>query len=223
MTATRRLLPARFTSPLTPTHETRMRWPLAKPSTVRIRRPSRHGGRRRRATCSSLASSPSSSRRASISTRSGGAGRCLTTARRFPSVATSCNTWMYGRAAFNEAAGRFYDLATYHHALAALFGGEGWVQNWSYPPSFLIPAAPFGLLPICRRSHCGPPPASPLLRQSPSHASLTGLWPLPFSSHPPPFSPSFPVRSNSSPPLPLSSYSSTSNAVRFSPASSSAC
>ncbi len=56
------------------------------------------------------------------------------------------NLWMYGRAAGTADPGRFYDLATYHDALRGLLGMELNGQNWSYPPSVLFLAAPFGQL-----------------------------------------------------------------------------
>ena len=56
------------------------------------------------------------------------------------------NFWMYGRAAGSADPGRFYDFATYHRALADLFGVEFPGQNWSYPPSVMLVAAPFARL-----------------------------------------------------------------------------
>jgi hypothetical protein len=56
------------------------------------------------------------------------------------------NFWMYGRAAPTTDPSRFYDLATYHHALEALLGPNYPGQNWSYPPSIFFIAAPFGQL-----------------------------------------------------------------------------
>ncbi|MFX6499043.1 hypothetical protein ABTG19_18935, partial [Acinetobacter baumannii] len=50
------------------------------------------------------------------------------------------NFWMYGRAAGSADPGRFYDFATYHRALADLFGVEFPGQNWSYPPSVMLVA-----------------------------------------------------------------------------------
>jgi hypothetical protein len=55
------------------------------------------------------------------------------------------NLWMYGRAAGSADSGRFYDLA-YHDALRSLLGMELNSQNWSYPPSAMLLAAPFGQL-----------------------------------------------------------------------------
>src|ERR1043165_5596572 len=54
------------------------------------------------------------------------------------------NFWMYGRAAAEPDPSRFYDLAAYHRALEALLGPNYPGQNWSYPPSILFVAAPFG-------------------------------------------------------------------------------
>jgi Glycosyltransferase family 87 len=56
------------------------------------------------------------------------------------------NFWMYGRAAGSADPGRFYDLAAYHRALTDLFGIEFPGQNWSYPPSVMLLAAPFARL-----------------------------------------------------------------------------
>ena len=56
------------------------------------------------------------------------------------------NFWMYGRAAPSADPSRFYDVAEYHRALAALLGPGYPGQNWSYPPSIFFVAAPFGLL-----------------------------------------------------------------------------
>lgn len=54
------------------------------------------------------------------------------------------NIWMYGRAAFSADPSAFYDLDVYHAAIRGLFGMELNGQNWSYPPSMLLLAAPFG-------------------------------------------------------------------------------
>ncbi len=56
------------------------------------------------------------------------------------------NVWMYGRSAAAADPSRFYDLAEYHRALAALVGPNYPGQNWSYPPSIFFIAAPFGQL-----------------------------------------------------------------------------
>ena len=56
------------------------------------------------------------------------------------------NFWMYGRAAASADPGQFYDLAVYHDALRRLLGMELGGQNWSYPPSVMLLAAPFGQL-----------------------------------------------------------------------------
>src|SRR6266480_562218 len=56
------------------------------------------------------------------------------------------NLWMYGRAAAAPDPGQFYDLAAYHQALRGLLGMELTGQNWSYPPSLMLLAAPFGQL-----------------------------------------------------------------------------
>jgi Glycosyltransferase family 87 len=54
------------------------------------------------------------------------------------------NLWMYGRAATSADPGQFYDLATYRAALRDLLGMELLGPNWSYPPSVMFLAAPFG-------------------------------------------------------------------------------
>jgi hypothetical protein len=57
------------------------------------------------------------------------------------------NFWTYGRAAAAPDPGRFYDPGLYNQYLTAL-GGPGLpLQNWSYPPSVMLLAAPFGQLP----------------------------------------------------------------------------
>src|SRR5262245_48421267 len=57
------------------------------------------------------------------------------------------NFWMYGRAALMENPVQWYDVATYQGALAQLIGPNYPGQNWSYPPSVMLIAPPFGLLP----------------------------------------------------------------------------
>jgi Glycosyltransferase family 87 len=56
------------------------------------------------------------------------------------------NFWMYGRAAVTPNPSRFYDLETYQSMLEALLGPGYPGQNWSYPPSVMLLAAPFGQL-----------------------------------------------------------------------------
>jgi hypothetical protein len=56
------------------------------------------------------------------------------------------NFWMYGRAATLPDPGRWYDAAVYQHALADLLGPGYPGQNWSYPPTIMLIAAPFGQL-----------------------------------------------------------------------------
>jgi hypothetical protein len=53
------------------------------------------------------------------------------------------NFWMYGRAAGTPDPGRFYDVATYNAELRAVLGPGFPGQNWSYPPSVMLLAAPF--------------------------------------------------------------------------------
>jgi hypothetical protein len=56
------------------------------------------------------------------------------------------NFWMYGRAAMLPDPGRWYDAALYQEALTGLLGAGYPGQNWSYPPSVMLVAAPFGFL-----------------------------------------------------------------------------
>lgn len=56
------------------------------------------------------------------------------------------NFWMYGRAAVLPEPGRWYDAAVYQRELAALIGPGYPGQNWSYPPTIMLIAAPFGRL-----------------------------------------------------------------------------
>lgn len=57
------------------------------------------------------------------------------------------NFWMAGRAAWGLDPARFYDLATYQAAVAGVVGPSYLGQVWSYPPSVMLIAAPFGLMP----------------------------------------------------------------------------
>ena len=57
------------------------------------------------------------------------------------------NLWMAGKAAWGSDPARFYDLATYQAAMAPYVGPGYPGQVWSYPPSVMLVAAPFGLLP----------------------------------------------------------------------------
>jgi hypothetical protein len=58
------------------------------------------------------------------------------------------NFWMYGRAAVADDPGRWYDLAAYTEAIRAMLGADYPVaHNWSYPPTVMPFAAPFGALP----------------------------------------------------------------------------
>ncbi|MEO5612861.1 MAG: glycosyltransferase family 87 protein [Sphingomicrobium sp.] len=56
------------------------------------------------------------------------------------------NFWMYGRAASEPNPGRYYDLATYFAATDAITGPGYPQQLWSYPPTLMLLAAPFGLM-----------------------------------------------------------------------------
>jgi hypothetical protein len=57
------------------------------------------------------------------------------------------NTWFYGQAFWTNDPGRFYDQEVYERAIQAVFPANRFDHVWSYPPPFLILAAPFGLLP----------------------------------------------------------------------------
>lgn len=54
------------------------------------------------------------------------------------------NFWMYGRAAGMPDPGQWYDAVAYNRTLADLLGPDYPGQNWSYPPSVMLVAAPFG-------------------------------------------------------------------------------
>jgi len=56
------------------------------------------------------------------------------------------NFWMYGRAAITDDPSRFYDAQLYNAELRTILGGPYLGQNWSYPPSIMLLAAPFGQL-----------------------------------------------------------------------------
>ncbi|MBI3701380.1 MAG: DUF2029 domain-containing protein [Afipia sp.] len=56
------------------------------------------------------------------------------------------NFWMYGRAAWGANPSAFYDIGIYHDAIRNLLGYSLNGQNWSYPPSIMLLAAPFGKL-----------------------------------------------------------------------------
>jgi len=64
------------------------------------------------------------------------------------------NFWMYGRTALTPDPGRFYDLQTYNRELAALLGADYPWQNWSYPPSVMLLAVPFGALTYMQALLC---------------------------------------------------------------------
>lgn len=57
------------------------------------------------------------------------------------------NLWMAGKAAWGGDPARFYDLAIYQQSMARYVGADYPGQVWSYPPSVMLIAAPFGLLP----------------------------------------------------------------------------
>lgn len=56
------------------------------------------------------------------------------------------NFWMYGRAAVSANPGHFYNQQVYVRALFELLRINYAGQNWSYPPSIMLFAAPFGQL-----------------------------------------------------------------------------
>lgn len=57
------------------------------------------------------------------------------------------NFWLYGRAAWDADPARYYDLRTYWAAIEVVAGADYPGQQWSYPPTIMLLAAPFGLLP----------------------------------------------------------------------------
>lgn len=56
------------------------------------------------------------------------------------------NFWMYGRAAFTHDPSRYYDPTIYNRTLTTLLGAGYPQQTWSYPPTLMLAATPFGLL-----------------------------------------------------------------------------
>ncbi len=57
------------------------------------------------------------------------------------------NFWHYGRAAWVDDPVRYYDPFFYNGVLDALIPGYDYPdQNWSYPPHYMLLAAPFGLV-----------------------------------------------------------------------------
>ncbi|MEM9573776.1 MAG: glycosyltransferase 87 family protein, partial [Pseudomonadota bacterium] len=54
------------------------------------------------------------------------------------------NMWHYGVAAFSENPAAYYDFDFYNTQLNKLVADYPY-QNWSYPPHFMLIAAPFGL------------------------------------------------------------------------------
>lgn len=57
------------------------------------------------------------------------------------------NLWMAGKAAWAPDPARFYDIALYQQSMAPYVGSDYSGQVWSYPPSVMLIAAPFGRLP----------------------------------------------------------------------------
>jgi len=57
------------------------------------------------------------------------------------------NTWFFGKAAFLPDPGRFYDHDLYMRWVNEAVPQDIFNHLWSYPPHFLLMAAPFGLLP----------------------------------------------------------------------------
>lgn len=57
------------------------------------------------------------------------------------------NLWMAGKAAWGPDPARLYDLATYQASMLPHVGAGYPGQVWSYPPSVMLVAAPFGQLP----------------------------------------------------------------------------
>ena len=57
------------------------------------------------------------------------------------------NFWHYGLAAWNGEAMAYYDVWNYNAVLDRLIPGYDYPdQNWSYPPHYMLLAAPFGLV-----------------------------------------------------------------------------
>lgn len=57
------------------------------------------------------------------------------------------NFWHYGIAAWTGQGASFYDLVTYNGVLDRLIPGYDYPdQNFSYPPRYMLLAAPFGLI-----------------------------------------------------------------------------
>jgi Glycosyltransferase family 87 len=56
------------------------------------------------------------------------------------------NFWMYGRSAVTPNPSIFYDPGIYNQELGKLLGPGYLGQHWSYPPSIMLLAAPFGQL-----------------------------------------------------------------------------
>jgi len=57
------------------------------------------------------------------------------------------NTWQYGIAAYTENPASNYDPAIYNAKLDQIIPGIDYpYQQWSYPPHFMLLAAPFGLI-----------------------------------------------------------------------------
>ena len=57
------------------------------------------------------------------------------------------NFWHYGLAAWTGQGASFYDLASYNDVLDRLIPGYDYPdQNFSYPPHYMLLAAPFGLI-----------------------------------------------------------------------------
>ncbi|MGH6675198.1 MAG: glycosyltransferase family 87 protein [Xanthobacteraceae bacterium] len=57
------------------------------------------------------------------------------------------NTWFFGKAAYLPHPGRFYDHDLYMRWINEAVPKDVFNHLWSYPPSLLLVAAPFGLLP----------------------------------------------------------------------------
>ena len=68
-------------------------------------------------------------------------GQCFILGRDF------LNFWHYGLAAWGDDPVRHYDLSFYNAVLDRLIAGYDYPdQNWSYPPHYMLLAAPFGLV-----------------------------------------------------------------------------
>ena len=57
------------------------------------------------------------------------------------------NFWTMGRQALSDNPSQFYDWQVYNPYLKAFLGADYPLQQWSYPPQFMLLAMPLGQLP----------------------------------------------------------------------------